>query len=467
MGSDKEIVINDGRRVLSRDFRVSLASDAASCLKAFQQKRHEFAFVDVDFLGGVGEAENSSKLQELLQPYREAFPSVPIVILAPPERTRSAVAFVRAGASDYLTYPLSGEQMALVMDSILEEQRLKSELDHLRGKQLLSDMGDYTRTDSPAMREVLEKIMTVAPTRTTVLLIGETGTGKGVASKLIHALSHRSKKPFISVHCGAIPDTLLESELFGHEKGAFTGAIRRKFGKFQLAHGGTIFLDELSTLSASAQIKLLQVLQEKTFSMVGGDADISVDVRIVGASNSDLKEICETGTFRKDLYYRLSVFPIQMPPLRDRIEDIPLLIDFFLKRLNREYEKDIRGVEEEVLEALKHYPWPGNIRELENVIERAYILEKTNQLSWAGFPMEIVTLRFVQSGANAGSTPTLADVRQRAVERAEALYLQEILSLSNGRVDRSASMAGVTARQLYNLMMKYGIRKEKFKDQEK
>ncbi|MBI4775333.1 MAG: sigma-54-dependent Fis family transcriptional regulator [Deltaproteobacteria bacterium] len=351
------------------------------------------------------------------------------------------------------------------MDSILEEQRLKSELSHLREKQLLSDIGDYARTDSPVMREVMERIVTVAPTRTTVLLIGETGTGKGVASKLIHLLSNRAKKPFISVHCGAIPDTLLESELFGHEKGAFTGAIRRKIGKFQLAHGGTIFLDELSTLSASAQIKLLQVLQEKTFSMVGGDVDISVDVRIVGASNSDLNEICEKGTFRRDLYYRLSVFPIEMPPLRDRIEDIPLLIDSFLKALNREYEKNITGVDEEVLEALKHYSWPGNIRELENVIERAYILEKSNTLSWSGFPMEIVTFRPVQPGTGSGSRPTLADVRLRAVEQAEALYLQEILSLSSGRIDRSASMAGVTARQLYNLMAKYGIRKEKFKGQ--
>ena len=218
------------------------------------------------------------------------------------------------------------------------------------------------RTQSPRMRQVLEKLKSVAPTRTTVLLLGDTGVGKGMIAKLIHQHSSRSDMPFVHLHCGAIPETLVESELFGYEKGAFTGANKRKLGRFDKAQGGTLFLDEVNTISPSTQIKLLQVLQERIFQRVGGEQPIEADVRIITASNSDLSALCEEGSFRRDLYYRLSVFPIQLPSLRERTEDIPQIIDSLIEWFNQHYFKDIQGIDPLGIKALKQYHWPGNVR---------------------------------------------------------------------------------------------------------
>ena len=265
-------------------------------------------------------------------------------------------------------------------------------------------------------------------------MTGETGSGKGVLAKLIHRQSNRSNGPFIAVHCGAIPETLVESEFFGHEKGAFTGAIRRKMGKFQIADGGTLFLDEIGTISLSTQIKMLQVLQEKTFSRVGGEESVEVDVRLVAATNMDLKKLCRDGLFREDLYFRLNVFSIDVPPLRKRSDDIPMLIDTFLERLNRVHTKDIKGVTPEVLEVLRRYAWPGNIRELENLIERAFILEKGNLLTEESFPAELFSIDTYIEGRQIEELPSLEDVRQKAVKQVEKRYLGEILALSKGRI---------------------------------
>jgi transcriptional regulator with GAF, ATPase, and Fis domain len=313
------------------------------------------------------------------------------------------------------------------------------------------------------MREVLEKVRAVAPTKSTVLLTGETGTGKGVVAKLIHSHSHRREKHFISTHCGAIPDTLLESELFGHEKGAFTGAIRRKLGKFELAHGGTIFLDEIGNITPSAQIKLLQVLQEKSFQRVGGEATIEVDVRIITATNTDLKKLSDQDSFRRDLYYRLSVFPIEIPPLRDRREDIPLISRSILGRLNKFHLKDIQDIHPQVLEAFDRYQWPGNIRELENLIERAYILETSSVLTPEGFPSELFTGRDAQAQLLPDTALTLAEARRRGIETIERQYLRGLLSVNEGRIGKTAEAAGISARQLHKLMTKYRMRKEEFK----
>jgi transcriptional regulator with PAS, ATPase and Fis domain len=314
------------------------------------------------------------------------------------------------------------------------------------------------------MREVYKKIRAVAPTKATVLLMGETGTGKGLLARMIHRHSHRSDAPFISVHCGAIPDTLLESELFGHEKGAFTGAVRRKPGKFEMARGGTIFLDEIGTISPPAQVKMLQVLQDGTFSRVGGEDVLQTDARVIAATNADLSEMSNNGEFRKDLYYRLNVFAVEIPPLRDRVEDIPYLIEVFLKKLNQKYGKNIPAVHSQVVQALKNYPWPGNIRELENLMERAYILETAPLLTSDGFPAELF-----ESGCTAAVLPvnahlSLAEARRRAIENFERLYLRELFSRNKGRVNSAAQDAGISARQLNKLMVKYGIQKESFKD---
>jgi transcriptional regulator with GAF, ATPase, and Fis domain len=293
--------------------------------------------------------------------------------------------------------------------------------------------------------------------------VGETGTGKGVLAKLIHRHSNRKSRPFVSVHCGAIPDTLLESELFGHEKGAFTGAVRRKLGKFEIADGGTIFLDEVGTITSPAQIKMLQILQDRMMQRVGGEKSIEVDVRIIAATNSDLLRMVREGHFRQDLFYRLNVFPIEIPPLRERAEDIPLFAELFLERLNKFYSKSIHSVHSDVLEAFELYSWPGNIREMENLIERAYILETTSVLTPEGFPSDL----FTQNPRGESRTPdmrlTLAEVRQRAVERVEREYLRELLLTHKGRINLTALAAGITTRQLHKLMTRHRLNKQDFK----
>jgi transcriptional regulator with GAF, ATPase, and Fis domain len=313
------------------------------------------------------------------------------------------------------------------------------------------------------MNKVFEQIRSVAPTKSTVLLIGETGTGKNVLAQLIHQQSNRKDDQFISVHCGAIPDTLIESEMFGHEKGAFTGAVRRKMGKFEFATGGTIFLDEIGTITPAAQIKLLQVLQDGTYQKVGGEETLKTDVRVITATNADLKNMCNQGTFRNDLYYRLNVFPIEIPPLRKRLEDIPLFIETFLNKLNQFSLKTIHGVHPQVIESLRQYSWPGNIRELENLVERAYILESSSVLTPESFPSELFEAETTSVFIPSSEHLTLADARQRGIEEIERNYLKDVLARNKGIINESARDAGISSRQLNKLMNRYGIRKEEFK----
>ncbi len=317
---------------------------------------------------------------------------------------------------------------------------------------------------SPAMHSVYAKIKSVADTRTTVLLLGETGTGKGVLTKLLHELSQRRSKPFVNFYCGAVPDSLLESELFGHEKGAFTGAHKRHLGKFELAENGTLFLDEIGTISLASQLKLLKVLQERTFQRVGGEREISADVRIIAATNHDLEEQCNQGSFRKDLYYRLNVFPIFVPPLRERKEDILALAEYFLAQLNALYGKCIQGLQTRVASSLVDYAWPGNIRELENLIERAYLLEQSSEISPQSLPAELFDQRQPpMTEVPVDITQPLANIRTAAVQQAELNYLRCLLEANQGRIDRSAARAGISVRQLYNLMHKYHLDKDTFK----
>lgn len=340
---------------------------------------------------------------------------------------------------------------------------IKSELDYLRDHFWQSDCLETIHTKNSEMKKIYNKIRSVAPTKSTVLLTGETGTGKGVLAKLIHRHSNRQDKQFISVHCGAIPDNLIESEFFGHEKGAFTGAIKKRTGKFEIANGGTIFLDEIGTIKQAAQIKLLQVLQDKEFYSVGSEISIKTNVRVIAATNVDLKALSEKGQFRQDLYYRLNVFPLEIPSLRDRIEDLPYFVDFFLKRFNQFHQKGINRVSPQVINALMQYEWPGNIRELENLIERAYILETSNMLTPESFPNEFFedanTIAYLQVDT---SIP-LAQVRKKAIEDVERNYLKEVLSKNKGIINTSAQETGVSVRQFHKLMIRYGLRKEDFK----
>jgi DNA-binding NtrC family response regulator len=379
------------------------------------------------------------------------------------EMIREAVMAVKAGASNYITYPINPAEVNYVIENVYESLIMQSEVDYLRDKFWETDSLEIIQTKNPKMKIVFEKIRSVASTKSTVLLTGETGTGKGVLANLIHRHSNRSDVQFISVHCGAIPDTLLESELFGHEKGAFTGAIRRKLGKFEIAQGGTMFLDEIGTITPSAQIKLLQVLQDGIFQRVGGEDTIEANVRVIAATNTDLKKMCDDGQFRKDLYYRLNVFPIELPPLRERVEDVPYFVEEFLKRMNRLNKKEIHDTHPRVIEAFKNYSWPGNIRELENLMERAYILESSSVLTPESFPGELFETETSSATVSLDAVLSIAEARSKGIEDIERNYLKEQLAQNRGKIQDTARAAGITTRQLHKLMKKYGIRKEEFK----
>ena len=439
------------------------APDIASCLEMIRYKRYELIFMDINLLISVSKHRTQDAFKSGLKPFLKIYPTVGIVVITSGDTIRDAVYAVKSGAHNYITYPLNPDEIKFVIDGFYEDTRTKSELNYLRDQFWDPDSRDIVNTRSPLMKQVFEKIRSVSPTQSTVLLYGETGTGKGVISRLIHRHSKLRDHQYISLHCGAIPDTLLESELFGHEKGAFTGANRRKLGKFEIARGGTLFLDEIGTISASAQIKLLQVLQDRTFQRVGGEQSIESDARIIAATNSDLKQMADHGLFRKDLYFRLNVFPIEIPPLKNRKEDIPHIADTIIKRLNLLYAKDIEGINPLVLEGFMDYAWPGNIRELENLIERAYILETSSMLTPESFPAELFS--FLQGAArfHGSRCLSLAEVRRIGIENIEREYLKDVLEKNRGKIKPSAAEAGISTRQLHKLMTRYGVRKEDFK----
>jgi transcriptional regulator with PAS, ATPase and Fis domain len=326
--------------------------------------------------------------------------------------------------------------------------------------------GNYLlESQSPEMQNVLENVTSVAQTRSTILISGESGTGKSVLAKFIHRLSDRKNNKFINVHCGAFAENLIESELFGHEKGAFTGAIRQKLGKFELADKGTIFLDEISDLSESAQVRLLQVIQERFVQRVGGEENIEIDIRIIAATNTDLKKLVAEKKFREDLYYRLDVFQIEIPPLRRRREDIDLFTNHILNKLNQLYGKGITTIEPAVQNQLKQGNWTGNIRELENVLEKTYILEKSKILTSTHFPA-IDKVKGTETdfdiAKNIFSSMNLNEERKKYLENFERLYLLELLRLSKGNMKEASVIAGVGVRQLNKFISKHQMNKRRF-----
>lgn len=440
-------------------YRVDLASTSDTGLNMLHHRRYDYLFTDIDLLRNSEPGGLKAALQALWQ----VFPTIEIVVMCPQADIREAVMAVKAGASNYLTYPLNPAEVKYVTESIDETILMQSELDYLRDQFWQVDSLELIQTKCEEMKALFSNIRSVAPTKSTVLLVGETGTGKGVLASLIHKHSNRNEAQFISVHCGAIPDTLLESELFGHEKGAFTGAIRRKLGKFEIAKGGTLFLDEIGTITPSAQIKLLQILQDGTFQRVGGEETIEANVRVIAATNTNLKKMCEQGLFRKDLYYRLNVFPIEVPPLRQRKEDIPHFVEVFLRRMNKFNAKAIHHVHPSVLEAFERYDWPGNIREMENLIERAYILETSPILKPESFPSELFEAQGLTPSVALDVRWTLSEVRKEGLKHIERNYIKEQLIQHKGKIKDSAKAAGITTRQLHKLMKKYSIRKEDFK----
>ena len=458
--SKEKEVLDLLRWTLDPGSKVEHTKSKDAALNMLKEARYDIVLIDVELLQ---KAVPANGYKAALQQFRQVFPAVKVIVISPQEMIREAVKAVKAGAADYLTCPIEPEEVKYIIENMNEAVLLRSELDYIKDQFWQPSSLAIIQTKSPVMQKVFAKIRSVAPTKSTVLLTGETGTGKGVLASLIHQHSNRRDAKFVSVHCGAIPDTLLESELFGHEKGAFTGADRRKLGKFEISKGGTIFLDEIGTITPAAQIKLLQVLQDGTFQRVGGEGTSDADVRVITASNMDLEEMCDRGQFRKDLYFRLNVFPVEIPPLRERKEDIPHIVEIIISRLNKFHLKEIRDVHQDVMEVFYNYAWPGNIRELENLIERAYILESSSILTPGSFPVELFASEAPSAQMESHSPYTLAEVRRRALEEVEKRYLKELLANQKGKIRESAEVAGITTRQLHKLLTKYGIKKEDFK----
>ncbi|MBF0288267.1 MAG: sigma-54-dependent Fis family transcriptional regulator [SAR324 cluster bacterium] len=449
---------------LSREYRIDSASSKQECFDKFERHRYEFTFIDIQLLAEIPSDNNSNGYQTTLHYFWHVFPTAQIIVLCLQSQIREAVNIVKTGASNYLTLPVNPHELKHVMESTDESTLFHSELDYLRDQFWQDDSLEIVRTRSKNMKLVFEKVRSVASTKATVLLLGETGVGKGVIAKLIHRHSDQSDQPFIHVHCGAIPDSLLESELFGHEKGAFTGANRRKMGRFEIAKRGTIFLDEVGTMTHSAQIKLLQVLQDKVFQRVGGETMIEADTRVIAATNHDLRKMSEKGEFRSDLYYRLSVFPINILSLKDRIEDLELLSEALLHHFNTLHQKEIHSIHPSVLEAMQRYSWPGNVRELENIMERAYILETSSILTPENFPEELFNTDVPKNKVLLDTSLSLSEIRKTNLEHIERQYLKKLLTLHQGKVNRTAETAGISTRQLHKLLTKYKIRKEEFRN---
>jgi DNA-binding NtrC family response regulator len=362
------------------------------------------------------------------------------------------------GAYDYINKPFNHDELVVTIGRALESSHLRREVRHLRAEQQERYGLSNIIGRSQAMLEVFELIEKIARSQaTTVLITGESGTGKDLVAKAIHYASDRANRPFMNITCSALPETLLESELMGHERGSFTDARYLKKGLFELADGGTVFLDEIGDMGVLLQAKLLRFLQEKTFKRVGGTKDITVDVRIIAATNRDLGKAVRDGRFREDLYYRLKVIPMTLPPLRDREEDVPLLVKYFVDTFNREFKKATKGVTSEALERLITYPWPGNVRELRNVIERAMILENKPEITLQDLPREIRD-RAVEAEAPAAA-PSGFHLPETgfSLKKIEQEMVRQALEKSAGNQSRAARLLSISRDTLRYKMKKYGL----------
>jgi DNA-binding NtrC family response regulator len=392
----------------------------------------------------------------LLAHCRSAHPGLPVILITAHGTVDSAVEALKQGAHDYITKPFDQHELqATIRKALATEERSRTKLrpdPAFPGDARLGRHGIIGQT--AAMQQVYSLIDRVAASPSTVLVTGESGTGKELVARALHAASDRSTGPFIQINCGAIPESLFESELFGHERGAFTGAVTARAGRFELAHGGTLFLDEVGELPKDMQVKLLRVLQDRTFERVGGMRSMTVDVRLVAATNRDLLAEVGAGRFREDLYYRLNVVPIQLPPLRERLDDLPLLVDHFIRRFNKRLGRSVEGASPAALSALMAWRWPGNIRELENLMERAVLLTEARQVGPSDLP-----------GLDAGPAPT-RDIEELGLKEYVRVYtaqlerarIQRVLRESSGNVTHASRKLGISRKSLQMKMKDYGLR---------
>lgn len=385
-------------------------------------------------------------------------PAIPIIIMTAYSSVPTAVEALKSGAFDYITKPIDIETLRIGIERALEHTRLRLENDGL--KKQLSLINSELLGKSPPMQKMMDMVTMIAPSDATVLITGESGTGKGLVARAIHQNSARKEKPLISVNCGAIPETLIESELFGHEKGAFTGADRARPGRFQAAHGGTIFLDEIGDLPLLMQAKLLRVLQDGDIQRVGSDVPLPVDIRVVAATNRNLLKMVSEGAFREDLYYRLNVIAVELPPLRDRVEDIPDLARHFWEHFAEKNRKPVKGITPRAMDMLLKYSWPGNVRELENAIERAVILLQGEYLSEKELPL---TVQGPERDSSVTFTP--GTVLSGKLEEMENAAIRRILREVAGNKSEAARRLGITRRTLKLKLKRFGIETEERREQ--
>ena len=435
---DDEAIVRDSlsKWFHEEGYEVGSAESAAEALTRLAEQRWDLALVDIKMPGTDG--------IELQRRMREIDPEMAVIIMTGYASVETAVQALKSGAYDYVTKPFDPDDIAHTVSNALSHQRARQE--NVRLRETVAEVARPAELigKSAAMQRVFEAIETVGPTDATVLVTGDSGTGKELVARAIHAASPRRFHPLVVIHCGALTETLLESELFGHEKGAFTGAQYRKKGKFEIAEGGTVFLDEIGDISLKTQTDLLRVLQEREITRVGGTQPIRVDFRCVAATNKDLEKLIAEGTFRPDLFYRLNVFRIDIPPLRERREDIPSLVDHFVRKFSQAMAKRIVRVAPEAMALLQSCDWPGNVRELENAVERAMVVANP-----AGEAPELrpedFTLKLDRSGASS-----------RTLEDAERTHILRVLEECGGNQTRAAEALDIDRVTLYNKLKRYG-----------
>lgn len=412
--------------------------DGPQAVKAVREENWDIVLLDLRMPGMDG--------MEVLKQVKEIAPQTVVIMMTAYASIPGAVQAMQEGAYDYIVKPLDVDQLTLMLKRIVEHQQLITENILLRKR--LTEQYEYEDIigRSEAMQEVFSMIKAVTDTNATVLITGETGTGKELVARAIHSNSSQRYGPFVATSCGALPETLLESELFGYEKGAFTGADRTKKGRFELANGGTLFLDEVGDISMKTQIRLLRVLQEKSFTRLGGTEQIKVDVRLISATNRDLVAAIEEGSFRSDLYYRLNVVSIQLPPLRERIDDVPLLAAHFINKYNVEFNKKFDRVDRKAMDFMMDYHWPGNVRELENVIERAIVIDQGPQ-------MKVKHLPFCNIESPLTEEP-------RSLQEVEKSHIEKMLQRNDWNIAKTARLLNIDRSTLHKKIKKFGLERQ-------
>ncbi|MCU0371826.1 MAG: sigma-54 dependent transcriptional regulator [Ignavibacteria bacterium] len=425
---------------------IESAENGNEALKIFEEDKFDLALVDMKMPGMTG--------LELLKKIKEIDEDCFVILITAFASVPTAIQALKDGAYDYVTKPVDPDELEHLVKNALESRALKSENKQLKKRIDNFIIPENLIGESPQMNKIFEMIKTVSETDSTVMIRGESGTGKELIAKAIHSNSKRKYFPIITVNCGALPESLLESELFGHEKGAFTGAHFRRKGKFELANGGTIFLDEIGTVSPKTQVELLRVIETKKFYRVGGSDVVESDFRIITATNESLEQLIEEGKFRKDLYYRLNVLTITIPPLRDRTTDIPILVSHFVKKYSELMNKDIKGITDKAYEFLMKYEWPGNVRELENTIERAIVIGK-------GDHIDIDDLNMSNENNNFKMNESSAEENGNSLNDMEKRYILKVLNDNNWNISKSAEILEIERVTLYNKINKYDLRKNK------